>query len=209
MQGRTRSLRSTLGISSVITIVIFVTISTLLYTNRYTLPVFTMSSPESSENPDIPLKITLTHVISSKSESNSPTVTLKVTIENTSPDKTVYFLRWSTPFDTRAVPMGIFVFTSTSGGQDAKCLNLKLKRMPPPSGVFSAEDTIRIEAGGTSERNVEVKAPEVVLEKQTRYSVRAQGYWMHVRFGDDPELKTDEDGVMRGDFTSEPVEVDV
>lgn len=81
--------------------------------------------------------------------------------------------------------------------------------MPPPSGVFSAEDTIRIEAGGTSERNVEVKAPEVVLEKQTRYSVRAQGYWMHVRFGDDPELKTDEDGVMRGDFTSEPVEVDV
>ena len=81
--------------------------------------------------------------------------------------------------------------------------------MLPPSGIFSAEDTIRIQAGGKAEMNVEVKAPEVVLEEKTRYAVRAKGYWMHVRISDDTELRTDEDGVMRGDFLSEAVEVDV
>jgi len=209
MQRMPLSPKPTLGISSVITFVIFATVSVLLYTNRNTVPVFTMTSSEFSENPEIPLKITLTHVSSSKSESNSPSVTLKVTIDNTSPDKTVSFLRWSTPFDTRAVPMGIFVFTSVSDGQVAQCLNLKLKRRLPPSGVFSAEDTIRIEAGGKSEMEVEVKAPEVILEERTRYSVRAEGHWMHVRYGEDQELRTDEDGVMRGDFASEAVEVEV
>lgn len=105
--------------------------------------------------------------------------------------------------------MGIFVFTSVSNGQDAECLNLKFKKRLPPSGIFSAEDTIRIEAGGKSEIDAQVKAPEVVLKEGTKYSVRATGHWMHVRFGEDEKLRTDEDGVMRGDFASEAVEVDV
>ena len=209
LKRRASSPKSTLGISSVITIAILATLSVLLYTNRFIAKDITMTSSEYSENPEIPLKITLTHVSSSKSESISPKVTLKVTIANTSPDKTVSFLRWSTPLDTKAVPMGIFVFTSVSDGRDAECLNLKLKRMLPPSGIFSAEDTIRIQAGGKAETNVEVKAPEVVLEEKKRYAVRAKGYWMHVRISDDTELRTDEDGVMRGDFLSEAVEVDV
>ncbi|KAG9247563.1 hypothetical protein BJ878DRAFT_539189 [Calycina marina] len=172
-----------------------------------------MDTEEIQENPDIPLRVTISDVstMTDNSSSNSTIVNLKVTISNTSPDKTVAFLRWSTALEPNAVAMGIFVFTSTIDGQEAECLNLKLRRMLPPSGVFFAQDTIRIEAGGKIESNVEVKAPEVILSSGVRYSVRAKGSWMHVKLGigSDKDLTTDEDGVLRGDFRSEAVEVDV
>lgn len=173
-------------------------------------PIVKMASPQ-PPNPDIPIQVFISEISSIPSEtSKSPVVNLKVSLQNTSPDKPVSFLRWSSPLDSKAGAMGIYVFTSKSSGEPAPSLNLKLNRMMPKSGVFSSEDTIRIEAGGKIESDVEIKAPEVVLKKGEKYLVSAKGWWMHVLPGDHAELKTAHtDGVLMGGYESEAVEFEV
>ncbi|KAH8591551.1 hypothetical protein B0O99DRAFT_690637 [Bisporella sp. PMI_857] len=167
-----------------------------------------MTSTDFPHNPDIPLQITISDIRSTRGETESPVVILKVTIYNTSSDKGLSFLRWSTPLDKMAVPMGIFVFTSLSSGKPAPCVGLKLNRKIPDSGFFSKDDTIQITAGGKVEMDVEVKAPHVSLDTGERYSVQVVGHWMHVKFGAEAELSAAEEGVIRGGFSSEAVQFD-
>jgi hypothetical protein len=105
--------------------------------------------------------------------------------------------------------MGIFVFTSKSSGKPARSMNLKLNRKVPDSGVYPSEDAICIEAGGKIEKEVEIKAPQVVLEKGEKYAVSVKGWWMHVVIGDYTELMSKQSDVLRGDFESEAVDFEV
>lgn len=73
----------------------------------------------------------------------------------------------------------------------------------PDSGAYPAEDSIRIEAGGNIEKEVELKVPEVVFEKGEKYAVSVKGLWMHVVIGDHTELKFKQYDVVRGGLASE------
>ncbi|PQE06689.1 hypothetical protein CJF30_00008591 [Rutstroemia sp. NJR-2017a BBW] len=101
-------------------------------------------------------------------------VKLKVAFRNKS-DKPISFLRWSTPFDPRAVPSGVFEFKSTATGELAPCLNLKLNRKMPESGTYDGEDIEHIDAGGETSKQIEIKAPEVVLSKGEKGDFESEG----------------------------------
>lgn len=163
----------------------------------------------SDPNVAIPIEVIISDVSSISSTSASPSVKLGITLHNTSPDKPVTFLRWSSPLDPKAAAMGRFVFTSKKSGKPARCLDLKLNRKIPASGAYSPDDTIHIEAGGSISRDVEIRAPEVQLEEGETYSIIAKGWWMHVQIGDHTELKNGQDGMLMGDFESKPVEFEV
>lgn len=165
---------------------------------------------ETHVNMDIPLRVTISDITNVTGEETlAPVISLKVTIHNTSPDKPVLFLRWSTPLDPSAAAQGIFTFTSQRTGASAKCMSIKLNRKMPESGIYSSDDAIRIEAGGKVERSMDIKAPEVVLNTGEKYLVRAKGRWPHVLVGYYPELKMGDAGVLRGDFESNVVEFQV
>ncbi|EDN98881.1 predicted protein [Sclerotinia sclerotiorum 1980 UF-70] len=129
---------------------------------------------------DVPIQISISDVTSIDSEPSSPpTISLKVTLRNTS-DKPVSFLRWSTPFDIRAVPMGIFKFQSVASGDFAPCLELKLNRKIPREGVFSDDDIITIDAGAEESKTIEIKAPEVVLARGEKEDFESEGVEIEV-----------------------------
>ncbi|ATZ56099.1 hypothetical protein BCIN_12g06310 [Botrytis cinerea B05.10] len=167
-----------------------------------------MDSPSTNQH-DIPIQISISDITTIDSEpQSSPIIKLKVTLSNPS-DKAVSFLRWSTPFDLRAVPMGIFEFKSVATGDLAPCLGLKLNRKMPREGVFSDDDIITIDAGAKETKDIEIKAPEVVLKSGEKYVVHAKGFWMHVLVGDREEAKKTEANVLREDYESEGVEFEV
>lgn len=196
------------GVSSVVKIIAVALAIFFLYTQTFTQATPKME-PTDDSNDLIPIRVTLSDISSDKSEATEkPSVNLKVTLQNTA-DKPISFLRWSSPFDARAAAMGIFVFKSKTSGEPAPCLNMKLNRKPPASGVFSSEDTIQIEAGGQVEKEVRIKAPEVTLKKGEKYTVSTKGWWMHVKLSNEAELKTDQSDVLRGDFESEAVDFEV
>lgn len=169
-----------------------------------------MPSPEGSTNPAIPIEIIISDVTNIEDKSSSsPSLSLAVTLRNTNPDEPVSFLRWSSPFDTAAAAMGVYIFISESTGQPAHCQNLKFKRKVPDSGVYNPEDTIRIEAGETLTREVTIKTPGVTLKRGEKYSITASGFWMYVLVGDHSELRTGQEGVLRGDFESKAVKFKV
>ncbi|KAA8571343.1 hypothetical protein EYC84_000663 [Monilinia fructicola] len=163
----------------------------------------------SSEQHNIPIQISISDATTIEGEASSPpSVSLKVTLRNTS-EKPVSFLRWSTPFDLRAVSMGIFKFQSVATGELAPCLDVKLGRKMPRAGVFSDDDIVSIDAGGEESRTVEIKAPEVVLTRGEKYVVNARGFWMHVFVGEREEAKKTDANVLREDFESDGVEVEL
>ncbi|TGO44071.1 hypothetical protein BOTNAR_0965g00040 [Botryotinia narcissicola] len=68
-----------------------------------------MESPSTNQH-DVPIQISISDITTIDRETqDSPIVKLKVTLSNPS-DEAISFLKWSTPFDLRAVPMGIFEF---------------------------------------------------------------------------------------------------
>ncbi|KAF7903175.1 uncharacterized protein EAF01_006224 [Botrytis porri] len=167
-----------------------------------------MESPSTNQH-NVPIQISISDITTIDSEpQDSPIIKLKVTLRNPS-DQTVSFLRWSTPFDLRAVPMGIFEFKSLATRDLAPCLGLKLNRKMPREGVFSDDDIITIAAGAEETKEIEIKAPEVVLKGGEKYVVKAKGYWMHVLVGDREEAKKTEANVLREDYESEGAEFEV
>jgi len=204
---KTIKLQDTRGLSPIIKLLIIVATGFFLYTTIVSKQLAKMSSTSQT---DIPIKIILSDIQSiSAQDSSFPAVSLKVTLQNTSPDKPVTFLRWSTPLDPKAAAMGKFVFTSKKNGKAAKSLGLKLNKKIPSSGIYPSDDILRLEAGGTIEKVVDIKAPEVELQAGEKYAVTASGFWMHVQVGDHEELKAGEKSALRGDFESEAVEVEI
>lgn len=181
----------------------------LIYTICHLESAVIMESSEDPSSPEVPIRVIITDILVAESQAESPTVTLKITLLNISPDTPLSFLRWSSPLDIKAGAMGLFVFTSKSSGKPAHSMNLKLNRKVPESGVYPSQDTIRLEAGGKVEKEVTIKAPEVVLERGEAYSVSVKGFWMHVVVGDHAELRTEQSGVLSGSFESEAVEIKI
>lgn len=161
------------------------------------------SNPDSSADM-VPLIVKISNVEeTTPPNAEYPQINLKVTIINTSPDKSVKFLRWATPFDVKAVTMGIFKFKNLKTGEFAPCLDMKVGRKMPESGVFDDADVVTVEVGKEIERITEVGAPKVALESGEKYEVVAKGRWMYVSVGETDRLTSGEDESISGEFESE------
>jgi hypothetical protein len=171
-----------------------------------------MATQNPSSSSDIPIKVTISPASQSSSSTEPSSLFLNVTLENTSPSQPLSLLRWSSPLDPHADAIGVFSFSSKSTGNHAPCINLKINRKIPGSGVFSQgdENIVTIEAGGKIEREAEVRDHEVELEKGETYAVKAKGRWMGVWVGEQRVLGMGEgSGLRTGEFESESVEVSV
>ncbi|RDW82698.1 hypothetical protein BP6252_03810 [Coleophoma cylindrospora] len=158
-------------------------------------------------NTKIPLKVTISTSTSSTDRiSDRQSIDLDISVQNTSPEP-VLFLRWLSPLDPKAPAMGLFVFTSIKDGTQATAMNLKISRMLPEGGNYSAEDVVKIDGNGSINQKIAIKSPEVVLERGERYSVVAKGTWLHVKPGDHSTLSTADDNVLRGGFESNIAEI--
>jgi hypothetical protein len=158
----------------------------------------------------IPLFVRISNIEETTSAgAEHPQLNLKVTITNTSPDKPVSFLRWATPFDLKAVTMGIFKFRNLKTGEFAPCLDMKISRKMPESEVFDDEDVIIIEAGKDSEQELVVVAPKVVLDSGEKYEVFAKGRWMYVSVGKTEKLGSSEGKSISGEFESDSVQFEL
>jgi hypothetical protein len=137
---------------------------------------------------------------------------LDIILQNISSEP-VFILTWSSPLDPKAIPLGVFSFTSKRTGEEVPGISLMFRRRIPDGGYFSPSDEqniIKIEAGEQLERAIEVNDDAMVLEKGEKYSVKAKGRWMGVWIGEHEKLPYDVGNadVLTGDFESEAVEIE-
>ena len=138
--------------------------------------------------------------------------TIAVTLRNTSPSTHFTVLTWDTPFDPKAVALGIFRVKDAATGAELPSLDLKINRLMPP-----ARDAL-VELGPGKEVSQEVKfeEPFMKLEKGKQYTVRAIGAWKGVWPVESAQLQEDDlsalgggSRCLTGDFESEEVSISV
>ena len=160
----------------------------------------------SAHETSIPLSVSLSPSPSPAFEEGIA-ISLTVTVKNTG-TLPVSILTWNSPLDPRLSALGLLKFTSVSTGEVASGIDLKINHRVPKDGLFTTEDDciVRIEGGGSVEREVKIKEMEILLAKGGRYKVGLEGWWGTVWVGEG-ELRAGEG--MMGDFKSEDIEVRV
>jgi hypothetical protein len=157
----------------------------------------------------IPIAVNISLLRSSHLSNASCSIFLAVSLENTS-SQPLYFLRWSSPLDSRSSALGVFKFTSESTGEQAPGLNLKISRKLPHPAVFAVDDEnmITIGAGQTIEDTVEVAERDVQLKGGDVYLVKAVGRWVGAWLGERTELAmNNESGFMIGEYESNEIRI--
>ncbi|TVY82079.1 hypothetical protein LSUE1_G004956 [Lachnellula suecica] len=159
----------------------------------------------------VPLRVTLS--LEDSAHSNLGAATVHVTVTNLSPHP-VSILRWSSPLDPRAIAMGTLKFVSSRTNETAPCLNIKINRKMPASGYFSMGDDqiTTIPAGGTAQRDLQAKEPEVALTKGEQYLVKARGRWMGVWIHESEEKEAPKlrmEDALTGDFESNRIGIEI
>ena len=130
---------------------------------------------------------------------------VKVQISNASPDSTFTFLSWDTPFDPRALDLGVVGLSDAVTGKEIPGPGLKLNRkMPAPR-----DELIEVEPGKTRTRELELKG-FWLPEEGTKVRIHAHGEWKAVwkarRKDEIAEAELEAlagDRVLRGPFQSE------
>lgn len=154
-----------------------------------------------------PTKSSLQLTLAVKEPSTSPP-TLLVTATNLHDSTSMTLLKWDTPFDDKALVLGIFDIKNVKSGETLPNLNLKLNRVtPPPRDAF-----LEIEARNAISKEIVLSEPGAKLEKDVEYEVQAKGRWKavwHASVKDvgDENLKKmgGGTGVMTWDFESDVV----
>lgn len=100
-------------------------------------------------------------------------ISVEVSINNTS-NHLVTFLKWATPFDALAGPLGVFTVYDPETGEPVPMNIVKISRKLPAS----RNDLIEIPAGQIVKKTVHI--PEVVLEPDREYLLRAEGAWLAI-----------------------------
>lgn len=129
---------------------------------------------------------------------------MDIELSNTSADRAVTFLSWDTPFDPRALDLGVVVLSDADSGEEFPGPGLKLNRKLPPS----LDDLVEIAPGQTMRRELPLKG-FWLPEKDTRIRVHARGEWKAIWTASkaqisEADLKTlAGERVGRGTFESE------
>lgn len=118
---------------------------------------------------------------------------LKITITNNDFTTPRTFLRWDTPFDPRALDMGILKLEDAESGQDLPSPGVKLnRRLPPPR-----DDLVEVPAGGEVSKEIELKAPWLPGDGR-KVQVSAKGEWKAVWKKARDEVSNDELDIVGG-----------
>jgi hypothetical protein len=135
-----------------------------------------VESPTRKEPTDPhPSSSTLNLSISEKSPSTSPP-TILVTATNLHQSTSLTLLTWDTPFDEKALVLGIFNFIDTSTNEALQSPNLKINRgLPPPREAF-----IEIGPRKAVAKEIVLDGRGANLEKGKEYDVQARGRWKAV-----------------------------
>jgi hypothetical protein len=172
----------------------------------------TGSSSPSQRAPDPhPTKLSLQLTLAVKEPSTFPP-TLLVTATNLHDSTSMTLLKWDTPFDDKALLLGIFDIKNVKSGEMLPNLNMKLNRItPPPRDAF-----IEIEPRNAITKEIVLSEPGAKLEKDAEYDIQAKGKWKavwHASVKDigDENLKKmgGGTGVMTWDFESNVVRLKV
>lgn len=109
-------------------------------------------------------------------QSSASPPTLNVKVRNSSPSKTFSILQWDTPFDPKAIALGVFRIVDSSSGTELPAMNMKLNRKLPPS----RDQLIEIAPGKEHRTEVKFEPPLANLDKGKFYAIQAKGRWKGV-----------------------------
>jgi len=122
-----------------------------------------------------PTKSSLRLTLSQKEPQAEPQ-TLLVTATNLHDSTALTLLTWDTPFDDKALLLGIFHIKDSTTGQEIPFPSLKVNRkLPPPRDAF-----LEIEPRNAITKEVVLSGPALQLEKGIDYEVQAKGKWKAV-----------------------------
>ncbi|KAI0550395.1 hypothetical protein F4679DRAFT_543115 [Xylaria curta] len=147
--------------------------------------------------------------VSVQQASSSPPK-LKIGVTNTHSSPVTVFT-WNSPLDPLAVQLGLLSFTPE--GKDAINIpTIQVRRLMPPGD----DAYITIEPGKTEEREVLLKKPMVpVDELQGKVKVVCKGEWKAVWPSKKEDISAEslkntgaDDAALKGDFESEPVDIE-
>lgn len=148
-----------------------------------------------SDNDDLQLSVRL---------STTPERKLKITIANHDSREPRTFLSWDTPFDSRALDMGILTLKDAASGKRLPSPGLKVNRkLPPPR-----DDLVEVAAGGHVSKEIELKAPWLPRDGR-KVQVAAEGEWKAVWKKSSDAVKDNElaefggEAAIRGEFCSD------
>jgi hypothetical protein len=141
------------------------------------------------------------------SEKSPPTLppTLLVTVTNLHQSTSLSLLTWDTPFDEKALDLGIFEFIDVDAQRTLRTPELTINRgLPPPPEAF-----LEIGPREALTKEIILDSPVTKLEDGKEYDVQAKGRWKavwHAGVSDigDENLKKmgGGTGVKTWDFTS-------
>jgi hypothetical protein len=110
------------------------------------------------------------------SQASQTPPTIKVKLSNSSPSTSYTVLTWDTPFDQKAIALGIFRIVDASSGTELPAMNMKLNRkLPPPRDAL-----IEISPGNDVTQDVVFEKPLANLEQGKSYEIQAKGSWKAV-----------------------------
>jgi hypothetical protein len=102
--------------------------------------------------------------------------TIIATVTNLHDSTTVTLLTWDTPFDEKALLLGLFEIRDVEHGHTIPSPGLKLNRkLPPPKEAF-----LEIAPRHAIAKEIVLEGAGVQLEKGSKYEVRAKGKWKAV-----------------------------
>lgn len=175
-----------------------------------------MSQPHTDDAAILPITVSLrplaaTHDTSADAK---PSFHVNVTLTNTG-DVTLVILKWWTTFVHGAPAMGIFEVTDLSLGTAVPDMGLMVDYLLPDDDTFvlqkgndSSDDLLLIRPGESTNKEVKIGDPEVLVKMGRRYSVKSKGRWMAVWEGEDENGRYSmRDSIGNGYFESESVEV--
>jgi hypothetical protein len=156
-----------------------------------------------------PTKSSLQLTLAAKEPSTSPP-TLLVTATNLHDSTSMTLLKWDSPFDDKALLLGVFGIKDAKTGELLPNLNMKIRRVtPPPRDAF-----LEIGPRSAITKEIVLSEPSSKLEKGAEYDVQAKGKWKavwHASVKDigDENLKKmgGGTGVMTWNFESDAVRV--
>ncbi|QDS76193.1 hypothetical protein FKW77_008219 [Venturia effusa] len=152
-----------------------------------------------------PTNSSLQLTLAVKEPSTSPP-TLLVTATNLHGSTSITLLKWDTPFDDKALLLGIFNIKDLNSGATLPNLNMKINRVtPPPRDAF-----LEIEPRSAITKELVLsELPGAKLEKDTEYEIQAKGKWKAVWHASVKDIDNEQlkkmgggTGVMTWDFES-------
>ncbi|KAI0469339.1 hypothetical protein F4859DRAFT_516273 [Xylaria cf. heliscus] len=136
---------------------------------------------------------------------------LKISVTNTHSSPVTVFT-WNSPLDPLAVQLGLLSFTP-EGKEAVNIPTIQVRRLMPPGD----DAYITIEPGQTEEREVLLKRPMVPLDElQGKIKVVCKGKWKAVWVAKKEDISPDslrntgaDDATLKGNFESEPVDIEL